>query len=350
MREDSTLRNFFLWIKQEKYSVAVTVLAAVIPPLFSWSVDIFNSSFLKTIRERFLSGDLLMYFTECVFILVTLYFLFDYRSRILDDLALGRAHIIKYINKNSYRKLRSGKEGENNYRFVKKAVHRFYSAWIVVWLIWLAYYLGNYLMLLMASPDYIGRVIYGHCFDFFASTAVLFIYIILNNLTVNIDKPRWNDDSRQWYGLFIWVFLFVICLVLFIMEGYYGNTPKGKDYQNICALLLSIISSVVFVLVLGKINSHYLRIPRLFMFVVYVYAIIQSYIPFQRIVCIGQISHNALYYTIPFFTLVGKIFLMLILCWVVNKKRLIFFFIHRSNAMFMTDDLLAELDQEPVNF
>ena len=348
--EEKTVTAFLRWVKQEKFSVFITFFAAILPPLCSFMVKIWGSEQLVTLRQYYFSGDKLIYITQCFFILLTLYFLFDYRSRILDDLELGKAHIIKYINKNCYRKLRRSKEGEDNYKIVRKSVHQFYSAWIIVWLIWLAYYLGNYLMLLPSKENYLGRTIYGHCFDFLSSTAMLFIYIILANVTVNIDKIRSNDDTRLWQGIFIWVFLFILWLVLLIMEGYYGNTSMGSDYQNLCALLLSIISSVVFVLVLGKMNSHYLYIPRPFMFIIYVYAIIQAYIPFQHITCIGVISSQILQFMIPFFTLIGKIFLMLTLCWVVNKKRLIFFVIHRSNALHMTKDLLAELDQEPVNF
>lgn len=53
---------------------------------------------------------------------------------------------------------------------------------------------------------------------------------------------------------------------------------------------------------------------------------------------------------LPYITLLGKVFLMLVLCWVVDYKRLIFFVIHRSVTIDQTPRLLNELNRNHVSF
>lgn len=341
--------NLTAWIEREKYNISTigaAIISAVLPELIHLIPP--KNSLINVLNLYFSNPTQNNYFIQFLFIFVTLILLFRYKSKINRELIQGKEHIIKYINKNCYHKIKNKDVALESYNIVKTSVRQFYTAWIVVWILWLVYYLGNFLMG-QKTADYV-HDIFSQLFDFLTSTAMLFIYLILTNITLNIEKRRNEDDRRLWYGLLMWVFIFVILLVLLIKEGTTCMSSEFNDHKNLSKLMLSVFSSMTFVLVLGKMNSHYLHIPRFLMFGMYIYAIVQAYIPFQGSKCMTGFAERLPGLLIPYMTLLGKVFVMLTLYWIVKKKRLIFFVIHRSNAIEMTKSLLSELDQEPVSF
>lgn len=358
--KNQDVNSFWEWLKKEKYSVSVTLFAAIIPSIITYVISLISifqeeaqnseKGNLCLCRKAFILSDIdVSNIIQFFFIFITLFVLVYYQSRTRKDLVQCKAYIIKYIKKNTNRKLKNTSDAESAYELVKTSVIQFYRFWIIVWLLWMAYYLGGSIFSLAHSQTIQdGWNIYGKIFDFLNSTALLLIYIVLENITVHTEIRRNEDKSITWYGILFWFVIFVLFLVLLIFEA----IDVGDIYGRINAILVSSFAAMVFVMVLGKLNSHYLQVPRVFMMVMYFDAIIQMYNPFIEI----KVEYESLtfiqyiQYVVPVVTLVGKVCLMLTLCWMVNKKRLIFFIIHRSAAMEITQNLMSELDQEPVEF
>lgn len=394
------VNSFWEWLKEEKYSVSVTLFAAIIPSIVTFlgkNLKIGNNGLLLPFIDNLSFAESFNYI-QFSFILVTLFVLVYYQSRTRKDLVQCKAYIIKYIKKNTNRKLKTSSDAESAYSLVKTSVIQFYWFWIVVWLLWLGYYFGGVIFPLTDEMQYAWSI-YGKVFDFLNSTAMLLIYIVLVSITVRSEIRRNEDNSITWYGILIWFVIFTLFLILLICEA----NHKSNEYSHYGGLLVSSFAAMVFVMVLGKLNSHYLQVPRIFMMVMYFHAIIQMYNPIVKM--IGMVEKQEqkhvrnkeqkqmqvqmqkqvkvqvkmqvqkreqkkeqnkmqeqkyetdllesvcfLQYVVPVVTLTGKVCLMLTLCWIVDKKRLIFFIIHRSAAIEITQNLLSELEQEPIDF
>ena len=360
----SESNDVWTWVRKEKYNISLTIGAAVAPPIFSWAWKTLPILLFKgteaTNKDCFLHNERYFYLFQCIFILAAIYILIHNLRRTNRELVLGKEHIIRYINKNCNRKLKNSNRGKESYELVKTSVHQFYYAWIAVWMLWLAYYLGWFILYDKDPSGNASGIIFGKVFDFLSTTAMLFIYIVLTHITVNIEKRRNEDNSTYWFGFLFWLLIFILVCTLLIKDC----TPELYESKGelcfwihaqtngfLSSLILSIFSTVTFVLVLGKLNSHYMHIPPFFMFMMYLYAIVQAYTPFNNQDIIPDKGFISTFNTIFLIaTLIGKVFVMLSLCWIVYKKRLIFFIIHRSDAIELTHALLSELDQESVEF
>lgn len=151
--------------------------------------------------------------------------------------------------------------------------------------------------------------------------------------------------------LYLMIMLTVLFIVGLIHESIYINIPSNSDGTtlppNIVSISLSIFSAGTFVLMLGKINSNYMRIPNAFLMIMYLYAIIQCYIPFKGS---NELPLQIFNVAVPYITLMGKVFVLLSLCWITYKKRLIFFVIHRSTAIDNIPRMLSELNQDLAEY
>ncbi len=90
-----------------------------------------------------------------------------------------------------------------------------------------------------------------------------------------------------------------------------------------------------------------MRIPNAFLMIMYLYAIIQCYIPFKGS---NELPLQIFNVAVPYITLMGKVFVLLSLCWITYKKRLIFFVIHRSTAIDNIPRMLSELNQDLAEY
>jgi len=234
-------------------------------------------------------------------------------------------------------------------------VRYFYIAWLVVWFLWLAYYLGNYFLAYQDNDDL--KFGYRQIVNFMNSSAMFGVYNIIGNASISMEK-RLNSFTSYWFSLFGWFILFICCIVGILIDVNNPYTTIGLRAHSCVIVLNAMFSIITMVLVLGKLNSVYLQIPRLFMWGLYFYAAIQAYTPllessydtpFLSGVC-DDLLVKVVIAMLPYITLLGKVFLMLVLCWVVDYKRLIFFVIHRSVTIDQTPRLLNELNRNHVSF
>lgn len=341
--------NLKEFAREQTKNIIATMIGGLLPIMINWIWLYLSKSGLSwAITER------QNYLFQSFFVLASLYVLIRIRKSIMKDLENSKEQIKQYIKKNCGLKIYDdNKTIESAFKTVYWTVSQFFYAWLAVWLMWLMYYVGelvlwNCLGNLGNSYNVYIMNIYQHVFDFLNSTAMFAIFIILTSVTVNYrERTKNREDNTFWESILIWTILFIIFMAGIIIEDYSPWSP----YAQIMPFYISLVSTITFVIVLGKLNSFYLRIPSLFLFILYVYAITQAYIPFQKLgVENNEWLKTFLGYAIPYITLLGKIVLMLTISWISVQRRFLFYVIHRSTTIDKADELLSELNKDNVSF
>lgn len=351
--------NFRLFFREQKANILVTILGGLVPLFVGGIISAFDSEKpTKAIAKSICDEDFWKitprenFVLQSIFILITLYVLIQVRKFVIGDLESSEEQIKQYIKKNCGLKIFDHNSTINSaFQTVQGTVSQFFYAWLAVWLMWLIYYGGGLFFSSLGTDTKYGgffwlTATFQHLFDFLNSTALFAIYIILTSVTVNRKKRTDNDNSIM-ESVLVWVVLFIVFMAGIIIENFDHNHLMAE----IMPFYVSTISTVTFVLVLGKMNSTYLQIPPFFMFVLYLYALIQLYIPFKDLYVFGNCWFNTFIDNVlPYLTLLGKFILMLTICWIAVRRRFLFFVIHRSTTIDRTDELLSELNKENVSF
>lgn len=360
------IENLKNWWKAEKYNILLTIFAALIPLMIDWGVSwekTTNKESSSQVKHQGENTEYLWwamseksnYAIQTIFIGITLFVLIRTRHATTNELVNSKGQIIQYILKNCSLKSYNDESKERTYSNVKEMVRYFYIAWLIVWFLWLAYYLGNYFLAYQDNVDL--KFGYRQIVNFLNSSAMFGVYTIIGNTSISTES-KLESFTSYWFSFLGWFVLFVCCLVGVFIDTNNPDTTIGLRAHSYVIVLNAMFSIITMVLVLGKLNSVYLQIPRLFMWVLYLYAAIQAYTPLL------ESSHDTLFMSdicdstlieisraiLPYVTLFGKVFLMLVLCWVVDYKRLIFFVIHRSVTIEQTPRLLNELNRNHVSF
>lgn len=345
--------DFRRWLREDRFNICLTVLSALVPFLLTLALDSAkecDSSYVKSHVGGFI------YASQSLFIFLTLWVLINTKNATYKHL-LEKESIKKYMLKNCNIKCYNGNETlENAYIVVKRTTEQFYVAWISIWLLWLMYYWGNCLFsFLELGKDVLcmSQFAYQQIFDFISSTFMGVVYIILTVATVNI-KQRGLGYDTYWKAFLIWSVAFSFFLVLLILEVSAESRELSMKYCFFLSLFLSFLSAISFVLVLGKFSSNFLRIPRWLLLGLYVYAIVQAYVPFTEFFYDGKhfekLTNETISNMISVITLLGKFILMLTFSWMANQRRLIFYVIHKSTSIDEVPSMLNELNHKPVEF
>lgn len=347
------IKDLIAWYKEDKYQIRWTVAGAVLSTalaLICENLSFFNGN-LKDFR--FELPLYMEYGIQSLFIIIAIFVILTNMSTTAKNLK-NKNHIISYMIDNCNIKVFRKEDNDRRYHVVRQTTFVFYYLWLTVWGLWLFYYLGNFLFAIaFPGDDYhrvvLARTIFSQVFDFLNSTAFWGIYLILTDITVD-RKRRGGESSGLWFGAIVMIILTILFIVGLIHETIYyvpGNLDQTNLPPNIVSISLSVFSAVTFVLMLGKINSNYMRIPNAFLMIMYIYAIIQCYIPFKGS---DELPLRILDTALPYITLMGKVFVLLSLCWITYQKRLIFFVIHRSTAIDNIPRMLSELNQDIAEY
>lgn len=333
--------NIKFFFKAQTSNILVTIIGGLVPVLVSgiWAIWDNNRTidFYLDNRENYLF--------QSIFILITVYVLIKIRKRTMFDIVDSKEQIKQYMKKNCGLKIYDNDTVESAYKTVRGTASQFFYAWLIVWIVWLICYVGE-LIMSYNMDCYSTITTYEQIFDFLNSSAMFAIYIILTSVTVNY-KKRVKNDYTYMESIFIWTLLLIICISGVIIE----NCNPNSTMAHVMPFYISAVSTITFILVLGKLNSSYLKIPSFFIFVLYIYAIIQAYIPFKKpIIEDNDWIGIFLEFSIPYITLFGKIILMLTICWISVQRRFIFYVIHRSTTIDRAEELLSELNKEKVSF
>ena len=353
--------SYIDWLLNERYQISITITAAILPVFVTGTYNFFTKAnrVCSCCSNGMHDGTSLIklfenhsFLFQAIFIAFTLFVLISNMKRTERMLKDGKNLIESYIERNTNRGNKRCDEKNFSFIVVSNIVTQFYIMWIVVWILWFAYYFGTFLLTLgveniEAHLKTNHVIVFQQIFDFLSSIALFIIYIILTKVTTKRKERKERADGTKslWYCVLFLVLISIIWLVLMFNMCSDSSYKNSLSYQY-CSLLVSAFSAISFVLVLGKLNSNYLQIPGLFLCTMYIYAIVQAYIPFQDLGIGGDIIKRLT----PFATFIGKVFVMLTLCWMVDKKRLIFFIIHKIATIDEAPSMLDELDSDPVEF
>lgn len=337
------------WFRKDWLNISLALLCAfipILPDIFTGMQDEMcyignNSTNSQNKNEYFFA------ISQFVISLLGLIIVsFRYKPTAILDIS-DASPLQDYIENVCHIKQTCDNNSSNAYNVVRSIVKQFYNAWIIIWAIWLLYFgikIFYYSQIEQIEDCYFFKTnIFGLCalLDFFSSSALFSIYIILNHVTVDIVRR-----TEKHYSDVYWAFIVLASLLIIIFIFQFFQVSKvydcgikdcgidcGKDYGIFIAVLLSSFGAISFVLVLGKLNSNYLNIPPIFMLLLYVYAVAQSY-SFLYLECdkSGKFVHliRLIDKVLPWIMTIGKIILLITLSWILDKKRLIFYIVHRS--------------------
>ena len=333
------------WIRKDKYNIVLSILCALISIVPAFWGSNFLAKYCICNKTDVTSSQIVMI---GVFLLVCIgmgFLIFKYRPTAMDDIRDKEA-LMDYIEEECGIKQTQNNNSEMAYEVVRGSVKQFFMAWQIIWFLWIIYF-GVEIFRITNYPISVSSISQNktllaiqelkYLLDFITSTALFSVYFILNNITVNINNRADKNNHELLYSISACIFLFAILVVLQMMYLPQAIPNVINKYDIYTRLILGFFGTMSFVLVLGKLNSSYLSIPRLLMFWLYVYAI------FQILFCMGGIELNdegmladvlkSLVRCSPWFYVIGKTALLMTLSWVLYRKRLIFYIIHESLAI-----------------
>lgn len=325
------------WFKQDKFNILLTLLCALISLLPSVLPLINQNKFPENFDFSLLKA------CSQLLIAVTGFIWFSMRFKpvALNELA-ARDSLQDYIDDVCAIRQTKGNDSHFAYKVVKGVVNQFYKMWMVVWSVWVISYSIKVFSLLIGcqgDDSYIQTIDY--LLDFIGSAAMFAIYVILSDVTVEISKRIGKRYSNMhWYVITI-LLLFAV-LVLLDINYMAAYCEQAKSYLQ---LILSAFGCFSFVMVLGKLNSNFLNVPKLFMIMLYCYAVAQAY----SFLSLEQSENSPLtdffkeYYY--YFTSIGKVMLIITLSWILSRKRLIFYLVNRSLSMTDVKSKLNEFNR-----
>lgn len=340
------IENTKKWYTDRKVDILITIL----PAFFGLLGIIIENLDDKAFNTY--SHILNIHLLQAVFILVTLFVLNRCRYRALDEIS-DRSPLYRFI-RNLCNMRDEGTESLEKFCHVAETtIRQFFMAWLVIWGLWFAYYFGHFIFEYNVSvyamsdcpADITPKRLSGffmNLLDFLSSAVLFSVYLILNEVTV-LRKERATPRKSFLDG----VIILIMFAILFLAPSVFSLSAGAEAYREITvwvSLLLATISTVSFVLILGKLNSYYLQIPDVLLYGLYFYATAQAFEP----LCV--ISEQYLQYgcchmpdlksitgiireIFPWVTLLGKIFLMLTLIWITEERRFVFYVIHRSQSI-----------------
>lgn len=340
------LDNIKSFCKAQASNIIVTLIGGLIPVIFQFIFSPKEGSG-ESCKCGFWALESLNYGFQSIFIFTSLYVLIKIRKNIIHDIRDSECQIQQYMMKHCGLKIYDRNTVKSAFHTVQETASQFFYAWLAVWMIWLISYAGEFCINFCIGNSNTIIKIYGQIFDFLNSTALFIVYIILTSVTVN-HKRRSKNDYAYLESILVWTLLFILFLVGIIVEAHGGNTR----ITSVLPFYTSVVSAVTFIIVLSKLSSVYLQIPSFFMFSLYLYAIIQLYLPFSDFKLQGCLTWTNVYLQglFSYITLFGKVMLMLTLCWIAVRRRFIFYVIHRSTMIDRADELLSELNKEKVSF
>ena len=346
--------EFKLWARKDWLNISLALLCAVISVL---------PAVIPFFRESHSNGKSELYdinfwfaFCQCVVVVIGLIVVsFRYRPLALLEIS-DRFSLQDYIEEECHIKQTQKNDSLTAYRVVRVIVKQFYAAWIFIWVIWLFYYgvemyfwsedsfaKNKFFVANISSIKFI--------LDFLSSSALFGVYIILNNITVEISNRCEDHYSNIYWSAIGLGILFIIGVVFQITYLSNLSDPNYIRYELFISILLSAFGCISFVLVLGKLNSNYLNVPRIFMFPLYIYAVAQAYSFFYggTVKCTKETMYQPIIDVIgniyPWVMSFGKVILLITLSWILHKKRLIFYIVHRSLSMTKVKEQLNEFNR-----
>lgn len=334
------------WLKDDKTN-NILALVSISLTIVPYRIPIFLGQNEYSGEFRFAIAQVL--FTFSALLVISL----RYTSNTLKELRSVKA-LEEYIEDECQIKQTAYHTSRQASRVVVKTLEQFFFCWKCIWFLWMLYYITDAFFwspLMNKDNKVFMSAINGllMLFDFCGSAAMLFLYVVLNDYTVD-SKQRSNSQISAIHTTAIGlVVFFLVCLIPYI--NYISDPQQNIKSALYCRILLSSFGCMSFVMLLGKFNSHYLGVPKVLMIILYFYAVVQA---FSFLAGDASTSDKDTLFSLlnsifnkvlPAITLVGKIILLVTLSWLINKKRIIFFIVKRSMSLQEVGHQLTEFNR-----
>ncbi len=355
------------WLKDERVSIIFTILTPIIGAVVA---------IIKIICQNEIKTDTIVTildFLQFGFVVISFYFIMTNRMLILTQLSKREELLKHYFLKECHIRNEAESPLREHFAVVRNTVRQFYFCWMVIWVLWTLYYgmttIGRWLPndFIDSFWEFRAQYIFKSLVDFASSIVLFFLYLILNNVTVDRERrEEANPHELRFGGIFLLVCISIIG-ALFIQSLSISDHACAFVFMMIVNLALGIFSAFAFVILLGKLNSFYLQIPILLNLLVYIYAIIQVFSPLtmladgigfikeylnssqihslKDLISTSKLFNGGIRETLNIFnasflfvTLIGKLCLTLVLYWIVYNFRFIYFVITKSLSLTETPE------------
>lgn len=326
------MEEFYAWLRRDKYSIALTILCAILPLLSEINIDI-KSDIIQFLWKHTTA------IINILFLLVTLIALTGTRFLINRDKNKS-GELFAYVKHNFGENCLLFNLGEQKlFRQMSAGVSQFYYSWLLVWGIWLALYTAtfifdiyreNFFLCCPLEVSHLERLknLIENFLNIANSVVLFFIYLIITISTIDAKSV----ESRQ-RALHIGVILlFFMAILLFLIEFFSLPIPcyNYSQVQFWIRLIVGIIAIVAMVSVIGRLDSSYLGVPQWLIIILYLYAGIQAFYPLLYIVKynIADILESI----VSTISILGKFCLFLMIRWIATQKRFLFYLLQKANS------------------
>lgn len=336
--------NFFDWLKHQKFTITLALICSFIPWLFSFEqvVDRLNrengSPVLNFVLDHsFEVGNI-------SFIFITLVMLI--RTGLLidkDDEKSERLYGYVRCVFGSNSKLARNSE-KILFKRMQISIGQFYYSWLCIWIIWLLMYIGKFVYGIgndfLCYDEEVSRYVafFENVLNLMGSFVFFFIYMVITISTVNTGSLSGDNKSKMHTAVVALMFIGFTCLSVDYFSTFIGSPSIYENVQLGVRLVIGIIAAISIMAVLGRLNSSYLDIPQWLVMCLYLYASVQVLYPYMKDAdLLGKVV-----YSISFG---GKICLFLIIRWIAQRKRFLFFLIHKANSLAESDEMLRKFNK-----
>lgn len=351
--------SFSYWLRNQKFTVTVSILCACLPMILEAIVDIKGLNILP-FKTGYINNGF-----NILFILITLFMLAK-SSFLINKETDKSTRLYNYVRDKIGGNSQLYNYGESIlFHRMDLSFKQFYYSWIVIWVIWLIMYIGKlfYKIELDTGTVYTLRneCLFENTLNIINSFALFFIYMVITISTVSVSLPG-NNRSQMHTAVIFLIFLGTCCILADYYSTFipiYGNgLQKYYNFQFGIHIFIGIIACMSMMAVLGRLNSSFLDIPQWLIVSLYFYAALQMLYPFTLLEeYIDQVYPNnkdlanlkeyfgTVTYALYFLAFLGKICLFLVIWWIMQKKRFLFFLIHKAHTLAESDDMLSDFNR-----
>lgn len=281
------------WLMSERYNVTLALFCALLPLLISfvnWIVskgNIFgeNYSYVK----KFIDNNVHYQVVNLIFIIIALYCLS--RMRYIRDKDRSKAENLHEYVKDVFGQ-NSTLARENSplelFDRISSGIKQFYYSWVTLWTLWLMLYTEKlvYTIYMMYCTDEQMAVCMFRVDNFIennlnviSSMVSFFIYMDITMSTVKVGTLGDRGRRDMHIGVLYLIFLSIIFFMVDMFSMFAGSHENYDNIQYVLRLFIGMIATISIMVVLGRLNTSYLRIPQYIIMTVYLYAAIQMCYP-----------------------------------------------------------------------
>lgn len=351
MENMNNIDSFWGWVRKEKFSVYFSLSIFIIPYAYKL-LYIING------KVSDISFELVYDICHVIFILISLIMLTN--SVFLMDVngEGNKFRLFSYVKEVFGENSNIVKNGQDGlFRIVEVTIRQFYYSWIVVWCIWLLMYVNNLVFCIYSHyaicvDDVLFRYkcFFENILNLSNSFVLFFIYFVITISSVNVSTNERNQNQLH-TGVIVLVFLGMIyfaidyqAIFISIYSPEYYNT-----LQFYLRIVVGISATVALMGVLGRLNSSFLNIPQGLIICLYVYASLQMIYPMTYENLSGENLFNSSMKTVRHglyvLAFAGKVCLFFVIRWIIQKRRFMFFVIHKAHSYSESENMLKKFNR-----